>query len=203
MDNLYANNPWDNMPTPDGEKITYVKKGVLWVEKEPHYIIELIKEPDSTYVMIYAPHPNSIKNPTKKAKEVVINKDVFSKVTRLGQLANALIPVKQSKKWLPEEPLFVAPLIAEYTATLTGKKESGFFEREPDRTQFEAGELKIKRGRNTGVFIGMSSIEWQDGFTIPTKSILDTLTAYNQDIFYDLGGNNSDTGNPLSRYYKE
>lgn len=204
MDNLYhQQNPWDEMPTPEGELLTYIKRGVLWVEKNPHYIVELIKEADITYVMVYGVHPGTNKNPQKLAKEVNDTKQVFSTNTRLGQIANALIPSKKSKKWVPNDPIFVAPVIPNQIATLTGKREAGFFEREPDKETVQAGERKYVRGRSTGVFIGLSSIEWEDKFRIPTESLVKTLTQYKQDIFFDLEGNNNSPSNPLSTYYKE
>lgn len=200
MDNYQK--PWEDLPTPKGDQLTYIRKGVLWVQKNPHYIVELIKEPRETYVMVYGVHPDTKDNPQKKAQEVVRRKNVFSPNTLLGKLASAVLPVKSTKKWVPEPPLFVAPIIPNQIATLTGKRESGFFEREPDRMTSQAGERKLVRGRNTGVFIGLSSIDWEEGYTIPTQSIVKTLTEYKQDLFFDLEGRNEDSGNPLSTYYK-
>lgn len=195
-------NPWEDMPTPKGDQLTYIRKGVLWVQKNPHYIVELIKEPREVYVMVYAVHPNTNDNPKKKAQEIVSKKNVFSQSTLLGKLASTILPVKATKKWVPEPPLFVAPIIPNQIATLTGKREDGFFEREPDRMTATGGERKLVRGRNTGVFIGLSSIVWEDGYTIPTESIVKTLTEYKQDLFFDLEGDNNNSGNPLSTYYK-
>lgn len=201
MENSYVSNPWDDIPKPDGERLTYIKRGVVWVEKKPYYIVDLIKEPEHIYVMVYGVHPNTEKDPKKLAKEVKIKNDTFSNATRLGTIANALVPKKTTFKWVVEPPLFVAPIIPEHTATLTGRIESGFFEREPDQRTTVAGERKINRGRNTGVFIGMSSVVWEEGFKVPTESIIKSLQDYQQGGFYDLEGNNQDKDNPLSQFY--
>lgn len=193
---------FNEIATPKGELLTYIKKGVLWVEKKPYYIVELIKEVDATYVVVYAVHPGTEKNPQIAASEITSKKNVFSPRTRLGQIANQLLPTKETMKWIPKPPLFIAPIIPNQVATLTGKREEGFFEREADQVTSTAGERKYIRGKNTGVFIGLSSIQWEDKITIPTESLVKTLTQYKEDMFFDLEGNNEDTGNPLSRYYK-
>lgn len=198
----YGHNLWEDIPTPDGDLLTYIRRGVLWVEKYPHYIVELIKEPDITYVMVYAVHPGTRDNPKKLAREVITKNSSFSTNTRLGQIANMLLPTKKVKKWVPKDPIFVAPVIPNQVATLTGKRESGFFEREPDREVVKGGERKYIRGRNTGVFIGLSSIEWEDKYRIPTESLVNTLVQYRESLFYDLSGDNNDQYNPLSTYYK-
>lgn len=185
-----------------GDMLTYVKRGVLWVNKKPHYIVELVKEPDLTYVMVYGVHPGTENNPKKLATEVRKRKNVFSTKTLLGQIANRMIPVKETVKWEPKPPVFVAPVIPNQVATLTGRREDGFFEREPDRISSVGGEKVLHRGKNTGVFIGLSSIDWEDGYYIPTESILKTLNMYKQDMFYDLSGDNNNPNNPLSTYYK-
>lgn len=203
MDNFNQVAPWEDMPTPKGDQLTYVRKGVLWVQKNPHYIVELVREPDGTYVVVYSVHEGTEDNPKKKAREVATRKDVFSPNTLLGKLAGSMLPSKVTRKWVPDPPLFIAPVIPNQIATLTGKRESGFFEREPDRMTSQGGERKLIRGKNTGVFIGLSSIVWEDKLTIPTESLMKALTEYQQDMFFDLEGNNNDSGNPLSTYYKD
>ena len=193
----YSNN---DLPTMKGDLLKYIQKGVLWIEKKPYYIVELIKEENLAYVMVYKVHPGTEKNPQKLAQEVVDNKPRFSNQTRLGQLANAMFPLKAIKKWVPYPPAFVAPVIPNKPNTFTGKFESGFFEREEDRVIVEGGEKKIIRGKNTGVFIGLSSIDWEDKITIPTQSVLEVLKGYKEAAFYDFE-QGSDSNNPLSRYY--
>jgi hypothetical protein len=203
MNEYGSTDPWDELPTPKGDLLTYIKRGVLWVEKKPYYIVEHVQEPDLTYVMVYNVHPGTEKNPQKLAKEIKGKKNTFNTTTRLGQIANALAPAKEIKKWEPKPPLFTAPVVPSHVATLTGKREAGFFEREPDRMIAQGGEKKFVRGRNTGVFIGLSSIEFEDKLRIPTESLVNTLTKYKDDLFYDLEGDNDDDKNPLSRFYKE
>lgn len=197
----------DNLPTPKGDGLTYIRRGVLYVQKKPHYIVELIKEDTASYVMVYAVHPPNDTNdkqekPKKLAREVTKKQNVFSKNTLLGQLANRMIPAKSTSRWIPNGPLFIAPVIPNQVATLTGKVEEGFFEREPDREAVLGGERKMVRGEATGVFVGLSSIVWEDKVTIPTESLIKALTEYKQDMFYDLEGDNNNQDNPLSTYYQ-
>lgn len=192
-----------DIPEEKAQYLTYMKKGVLWVEKKPYYIVELIKEPEAYYAVVYGVHPGTEKNPQKAAREVKKEENRFSPATRLGQLASLLLPSKKHIKLEPKPPLFIAPIIPNQVATLTGKREDGFFEREPDKITTIGGEKKYVRGKNTGVFIGLSSIEWEDKIIIPKDSILKALNRYKDDMFYDFTGNNEDTGNPLSRYYRE
>lgn len=203
-------NEWKNkLIDIKGDQLTYVRRGVLWIERKPHYIVELIKEPDLTYVAVYKVHPGTEKNPQKLAQEVVEKRNVFSSNTKLGQLANAIFPSKTVKKWVPKDPVFIAPVIPNKKNTFTGKIEDGFFEREEDRVVVQGGQRKIIRGRNTGVFIGLSSIDWEDKISIPTESILRNLRNYQKDMFYDLTSNNTNLNlnqnknNLLSTYFDD
>jgi hypothetical protein len=193
---------FDELITPKANQLTYVRKGVLWIQKKPHYIVELIKEQNIAYVMVYKVHPDTDENPQKLADELITKTNVFSNNTLLGQLANQIIPSKTGRKWIPKPPVFVAPVIPNRQNTFTGKIEEGFFEREEDRVVVTAGEAKIARGNNTGVFVGLSSIDWEPKVTIPTESLVKTLRAYQAEMFFDLTGNNEDKGNPLSTYYR-
>ena len=185
-------------------ELTYTKKGVLWLEKKPHYIVELVKENNLSYVVVYGVHPGTESNPQPLAQEVTETKGRFSDHTRLGQIANRLFPAKRVKKWIPKDPLFVAPVIPHRRNTFTGVYEDGFFEREADRVSVIQGEKRLIRGNNTGVFIGLSSIVWEDKVKIPTDSLIKALNNYkHQGMFYDLQGNNNSSSNPLSTYYKE
>lgn len=195
-------NEWGELITPKADQLTYIKKGVLWLEKKPHYIVELIKEQNLSYVLVYKVHPDTDSNPQKLADEIITKTNVFSQNTRLGQLANMLVPSKTGKKWVPRPPVFVAPVIPNQISTFTGKREAGFFEREEDRIAVQGGEKKMIRGANTGVFVGLSSIEWEEKVKIPTESLVKTLTQYKQDMFFDLEGNNNDKSNPLSNFYR-
>lgn len=194
---------FNGLISPQTNLLRYIQKGVLWVNDEPLYMIELIKEQDLSYVMVYRVHPGTKKFPKKLAVEVATKDNKFGTTTKLGQLANALIPSKTVKKWVPRDPLFVAPVIPNGISTFTGKREPGFFERDEDRIAVEGGKKKMIRGNNTGVFVGLSSIIWEEKFTIPTDSLVKTLTQYKEDMFFDLEGNNTNLDNPLSSYYKE
>ncbi|QVW28987.1 hypothetical protein [Bacillus phage SWEP1] len=189
--------------------LTYYKRGALTVNGEPIYIVELVKEPGTAlYAVVYdvhTPHPvgQGIK-PKKKARKVSTNINTFSTKTLLGRIANSVIPSKKLDSWVEEPPLFIAPIVPNGTSTLTGKREDGFFEREKDIQRSVGGELKWERGENTGVFIGLSSITWFEDLAIPVESIVKAIIKEQQEQsdFFDLTGNNEDSSNPLSRYYK-
>jgi len=188
----------------DKDKLEYHKSGCLFVKGEPVYIVDLVKEGNLSYVVVYAADPTEKANPRKQAvKQVVKGGSFFSPATLLGRLANEKFPAKKQEKWVEKPPLFVAPVIPKYVSTLTGKEESGFFEREPDSLTTVAGERSLRRGKNTGVFIGLSSIVWEEGFKIPTQSLVDALIQHQQrDGFYDFTGNDSSPDNPLGRGYR-
>lgn len=189
--------------------LTYYKRGALTVNGEPLYIVELVKEPGTAlYAVVYdvhKPHPvgQGIK-PKKKARKVSTKINTFSTKTVLGRIANSVIPSKKQESWVEEPPLFIAPIVPNGISTLTGKREDGFFERERDTQRSIGGELKWERGANTGVFIGLSSITWFEDLSIPVESIVKALIREQQEQsdFFDLTGNNEDSSNPLSRYYK-
>jgi hypothetical protein len=189
--------------SPKANQLTYIKRGVLWVEKKPYYIVELIKEEDLSYVMVYKVHPGTDKNPQPLADEVTDNKPRFSTTSRLGQIANSMFPKKATKKWVPKDPVYVAPVIPSMLSTFSGKYEEGFFDREEDKIIVIGGEKRLARGQNTGIFIGLSSIVWEDKVRIPTASLVKVLKNYQkQDLFFDLQGDNNSKNNPLSSYYK-
>jgi hypothetical protein len=195
-------NSKDKLIQPNLNLLTYVRRGVLYVQKVPHYIVELVKEENISYVVVYKVHPNTESNPQKLANEVKAQQHRFSNRTLLGQLANRIIPNKVTKKWEPKPPAFIAPVLPNVVSTFTGKEESGFFEREEDHEGVINGERRIIRGVNTGVAIGLSSITWEDKITIPTSSLVNALKQYqSQGGFYDFSGNNNDKSNPLSTYY--
>jgi len=197
-----ANQEWENLITPKTDLLRYIRKGVLIVQKKPFYIVELIKEQNTAYVIVYKVHPGTDDNPQKLAVEEKKRINTFSTNTLLGNLANRLIPGKMSRKWVPKPPVFIAPVVLNQVDTFTGKREAGFFEREEDRVVVEAGEKKLKRGDNTGVFIGLSSVTWDDKVTIPTESLVKALIQHNQgNDFFDLEGTNEDKSNPLSTYF--
>lgn len=187
----------------DPNLLTYIKRGVLWVQSKPYYIVELIKEGELSFVTVYGVQPGTEDNPKKAAYEVQNKANRFSINTLLGQLANVMFPVKQTTKWVEKDPIFVAPVIPNQVSTFTGNVEAGFFEREPDTVTVQAGEKKLVRGRNTGVFVGLSSVTWEDKVHIPTDSLVKALRHYqSQSDFFDLSGNNNNTHNPLSTYYR-
>lgn len=187
----------------DKDKLEYHKQGVLFIQKTPTYIIDMVREGNLSYVIVYAADPTS-KEP-RKAYSIQRRGEAprFNPNTRLGALANNYFPPKKQQVRVDNPPLFVAPVIPSYTDTFTGKQESGFFEREPDKETTVAGERVLQRGKNTGVFIGLSSIVWEEGFKIPTKSLVDALIQHQQgDGFYDFTGGNNRPDNPLGRGYQ-
>lgn len=185
------------------EKLVYVKRGVLYIQKTPEYIVELINQNNTAYVMVYHVQPGTEDNPKKEATPVEVKHNVFSSKTLLGRLANQVILSKRTKRWEPNPPVFVAPIVQNQRDTFTGKIESGFFEREPDRITVIGGERKLERGDNTGVFIGLSSIFWEDRISIPASSLVDALLEFRkEDSFFDFNGDNNNSNNPLSTYYK-
>jgi len=196
-------NKWDKAISPKADLLTYVKKGVLWVQKKPYYIVELIKEQKLAYVRVYHVQPGTESNPQKAMRQVTIKQKAFSTKTLLGQLANAITPKKTKVKYEPMEPAFIAPVIPNQINTFTGKREEGFFEREPDTITTIGGEKKYVRGKNTGVFIGLSSIVWDSKIKIPTESLVNVLTQYREDTdgFFDFEHNDNDKFNPLSSNY--
>lgn len=189
--------------SPKANQLTYIKKGVLWVAQKPYYIVELVKENSFSYVMVYKVHPGTDKDPHKLAQEVVDNQPRFSNQTRLGQIANSMFPTKATKRWVVKDPVYVAPTVPNRMNTFTGQYEEGFFDREEDKIVVIGGKPMMDRGANTGVFIGLSSITWEDKVRIPTDSLVKVLRNYQQqDLFFDLQGNNNSNSNPLSSYYK-
>lgn len=193
----------ENLIAPNTDSLTYIKKGVLWVQQKPYYIVELIKEGPVSYVTVYAVQPGTDSNPQKAAIEQQIKGNRFQGNTLLAQLANVMFPSKQSAKWIVKDPLFIAPVVPNQINTFTGQVESGFFEREADEVKNIGGKIQMLRGRNTGVFIGLSSVTWEDKVHIQTASLVKALRQYQADSnFFDLTGNNNSTSNPLSTYYK-
>ncbi|AIW03259.1 hypothetical protein CPT_Mater102 [Bacillus phage Mater] len=193
---------WDELISPKADLLVYQKKGVLWVKNTPVYIVELTKEQDIAFVQVFKVHPGTEKAPKKLAVEDVKKVGTFSNNSILGRLANNFFPAKTVKKWAPKPPAFTAPVVHNQINTFTGQRESGFFEREEDRMSPVGGEIKFIRGNNTGVFIGLSSIVWEDKVTIPTKSLVETLLQHQHgDGFYDFTGNDNKKDNPLSSNY--
>lgn len=193
----------EKLIAPNLDLLTYIKKGVLWVKGSPYYIVELVKEGEVSFVTVYGVQPGTESNPQKAASQVQDKGNRFSTNTLLGQLANVMFPVKQTAKWVTKDPIFVAPVLVNQTNTFTGQTESGFFEREADTVTVTGGKKNLVRGRNTGVFIGLSSITWDSKVSIPTESLVKALRQYQAEgNFFDLTGNNNSTQNPLSTYYR-
>ncbi|AHZ09629.1 hypothetical protein FP74_gp167 [Bacillus phage CAM003] len=190
------------------KNITYYKRGCLSADGEPHYIVELVKEPNNViYAVVYdvhTPHPKGQGlQPKKKAKRVKEHMNRFSTSTLLGRIANKMVRAKYNEKWVEEPPLFVAPVVLG-NSTLSGRRGAGFYEREKDELKPKAGELVMVRGENTGVFVALDDIHWFGDFSVPVESIIKAIIKEQEQKsdFYDLTGDNDDTNNPLSRYYK-
>lgn len=193
----------EDLVTPQEGQLTYAQRGVLWLNKEPFYIVDLIKEGGVSFVVVYDVQEGTKKNP-QKAYHIESGVDrVFGKGTKLGQLATKFITAQQVKRMVIKDPIFTAPVLPNQQDTFTGKKESGFFEREADRLTTIEGKRTLVRGNNSGVYIGLSSIVWEDRVTVPTASILKSLIrSKNQDSFYDLEGQDDSSSNPLGSNYR-
>lgn len=191
-----------DMSLPNPELLTYVQTGVLWIKDDPIYVIDLVKKENIAIVHVFAVHDKKDQKPKKRA--VLIRQQVtrFSPKTKLGELANNFLPAKTIEKWVVSPPLFTAPIVQGYRDTFSQRQEPGFFEREPDTETAFNGERKIIRGKNTGVFIGLSSIVWEDKIRISQESLAQAITQYRQgNSFYDFTGRDDDPNNPLSNKY--
>ncbi|UJH95649.1 hypothetical protein [Bacillus phage vB_BtM_BMBsp2] len=185
-------NPFENedLIKISASDLTYHRRGVLYVEKRPYYIVELIKEPNTAlYAVVYAVQPGTESNPKKRATPIINNANRFSGETRLGQIANMMFPVKKTTGWKENPPLFVSPVLSGRVATLTGVNEDGFFERTPDRWTSVGGTKKLEHGQPTGVFIGLSTVEWDTVTHIPVDSLVKAMIRNQQTSdFFDLTG---------------
>ncbi len=188
----------------DQNKLEYHQQGTLFIQETPTYIVDMVKEGSLSYVIVYAATTDTAGKP-QKAFTLQRRGEVprFSPNTRLGALANSFFPPKKQQVRVENPPLFVAPIIPRHVNTFTGKEESGFFEREPDKATTVAGERTLQRGKNTGVFIGLSSIVWDEKYTIPTRSLVEALIRHRQgDGFYDFTESGDQPDNPLGNNYR-
>lgn len=198
-----------NFTNPNESLIQYIKRGVLWVQKKPVYIIELINEKDTAYIAAYAVQEENIDPkapPIKRGRFEVKPTTQFSKTTTLSKLADTIY--SKSKKavraWKSDPPIFVCPVVHNQQDTFSGKIGSGFFEHTQDRWTTLNGQRKYERGAPTGVFIGLDSIVWEDKVTIPADSFVKAFAAEGASTFYDLTGEdkNENPDNPLGGAYR-
>lgn len=194
----------------DESLIKYVRRGVLWADKKPVYIIELVKERDTAYVLAFEVQTEGVdpKSPPMKKGQFIPKKTAqFNQQTVLGRIADALYSRNktEAKSWRPSPPVFVCPVVHNQRDTFSGKTGSGFFEHTPDRWTTQGGQRKYERGTPTGVFVGLDSIVWEDKVTIPADSVVKAFSAEGGNDFYDFTGEdkNENPNNPLGGAYKE
>lgn len=199
-----------NLPNPDENLLQYVKRGVLWVQKKPVYIIELINEKDTAYVAAYAVQEENIDPkapPIKRGRFEVKPAAQFSKRTTLGKLADSIYSnnKKDVRVWKSDPPVFVCPVVPNQQDTFSGKVGSGFYEHTEDHWTTLGTQRKYERGTPTGVFIGLDSVVWEDKVTISADSFVRAFAAEENNSFYDFSGEdrNENPSNPLGGAYKE
>lgn len=162
---------------------TKVSEGCLFVNKEPVYIIELIKEPDGMeYVTIYAVQKGSY-NQSVEGKAIpkrasgVVEKVIgrVSNNTLLGSLANRYNKTKKVITRKEAPPLFMTE-VTEGVDTFTKEQARGFYEREKDSFAQRDGKGYVKHGEITGVFISLNNIVWYKEYIL-IGDILEEYTA--------------------------
>ena len=159
---------------------TKVHTGVLYVNKRPVYIVEVIEErgEPAEYVTVYAAHtPKTVRGqensedvtPVKAFDTVKQEIGKIKDTTVLGKLANKIHKPKYKLKQVVKPPLFMTDILPGVD-TFTGKEGRGFYEREKDRVVI-GKEMKVIHGERTGVFIAFDSIVWEKT-KVPTNNIL-------------------------------
>lgn len=197
----------------DSESLTKKYKGVLWIkdpdtgEEEPVYVVERVADKSGDYVYVYETEMNDegFKIAEKAVDRLPVEGE-FSAKTRLGELAKRFFSTPKYKK-VPRPYIFMAPIIPEQINTFTQKRENGFFEREPDRVEMVEGKRAIVRGKNTGIFIGLSSIEWEKNEYYPVEDIVQAVQEEKQSAmnptnsaFYDIDGVTGSNNNNTNKF---
>lgn len=165
----------DSLDTP-----TRIHTGVLYVQKKPIYIIEVVEEHGNPaeYVTIYDAHqPRTLSRedlvditPVKAYDRVEKEIGKIKDTTILGQLASKINKPTKKIIHITKPPLFMTD-IQVGVDTFTGKEGKGFYEREKDVVRITGKGMDIKHGDRTGVFISFDSIVWEK-LKIPTDDVL-------------------------------
>lgn len=154
---------------------------------EPIYLVEMLEvEGVKELVTVFKPHPDSsIEKPIRDYTLRTVEK-TYSKKTRLGKLASTLNSDSKGNIILEKPPLFMA-MIEQGVDTFSGKAELGFKEKEPDTTTIDKGKLVTIHGGDTGVFIGLSSIKWNET-VVATEELLRKIRSRQEVLSYGFGG---------------
>jgi len=176
-----------------------IRRGIFYLnmkeEKDPLYIIELQEnEGSSADVVSVYDVKNGSNPPIKDYTETVISYKYGD--TALGNLANEAHKERLKKtrtKTEEKPPLFLAPVTIA-TNTMTGRMERGFFERKPDSFyKNEEGKPAIRYGENSGVFIGLSIIKWEQVY----YSVEELIDQFVQDKMIWFGMNDENGFTPF------
>lgn len=151
-------------------------KGVIYVKKQPIYIIEVMEEGyglPTQYATLYEVQKDS--NPPIRAYKMAKKTVGYKSTTALGRLASKLHAPTTKLIRQEEPPVFMVDI--QYGKdTFTGKEGRGFYEREKDVIQVTTEGIKVKHGEPTGVFIALSSVTWGT-MTISTEDVMQEYQA--------------------------
>ena len=164
----------------DDKSITMrISEGVYYFEDIPIYIVEHVEEDLSEYILVYDVQEGT-EEPMKKFTTMSVNTHTIPGGTKLSNIIKSRIPPRIQYKKIISEPIFVSNIIHMGTDTVTGKVGKGFFERARDKEVLSESGRKIIPGDYTGVFIGLSSIEWRKSYT-PLDSVVETYRRQKED----------------------
>lgn len=161
---------------------TKVHTGVLYVNKTPVYIVEIVEEngANADFITVYEAHKHkeqSESNIPVKAYDVVERDLNYIKPTTvLGQIASKIVKPNKKKFKVTKPPLFMTE-IEVGKDTFTGREGRGFYEREKDEVRISKKEgVGVKRGVRTGVFVSLDSIIWEK-VKVPTMGLVEEYKA--------------------------
>ncbi|ANT44823.1 hypothetical protein HOR18_gp160 [Staphylococcus phage vB_SscM-1] len=156
-----------------------VSEGVYYFEDNPIYIVEHVEEDLHEYVMVYDVQEGT-KEPMKKFTTEPVNTRTIPGGTKLSDIIKSRIPPRIQYKKVIHEPIFVSNIIHMGTDTVTGKVGKGFFERAKDKEILSESGRKVIPGAYTGIFIGLSNIEWRKSYT-PLESVIENYRRQRED----------------------
>lgn len=155
-----------------------LRTGVLLINKEPLYIVELVIASSGVYdyVTVYEAMGKDLDTAQKsyQTKSVTYG---YSTGTSLGKLANKIFKPQKKDKVETNRPLYMSSI---EEGQDTFNKESygyGFRDKTKVTTTIKGNEVVSSGGDNTGVFITLNSIHWQKKDTIMTDGMLEDIKA--------------------------
>jgi len=161
---------------------TKVHTGVMYVNKKPVYIIEVVEEngENAEFVTVYEAHRHKNEEdasiPVKAYDVVEKDMNYIKPTTLLGQLASKMVKPNKKRIKITKPPLFMTEIMVGKD-TFTGKEGRGFYEREKDEVRITKKEgIGVKRGDRTGVFISLDSIIWEK-VRVPTTDLVEEYQA--------------------------